>query len=102
MENGFPKNSNKLFPGLPLHIDAAFIRNDKVYFISKGIYYSGPINTTGPMAVSSTSPPVDYLPLKIDGVFSWGNHYTYFLSDNKIYKVHGKENVVSFIYTLYN
>ena len=95
LEIGFPKNSNTLFPGIPLHIDAAFIRNNKVYFISKEVYYSGIINTTGPIAVSTTSPPVDKLPSKIDGVFSWGNHYTYFFSDNKFYKVYGKENMVS-------
>ena len=41
LDDGFPKNINDGFEGIPANVDAAFVwgRNDKIYFFKGSNYY---------------------------------------------------------------
>ena len=76
-----------MFPGIPDYIDAAFEKQGKVYFLSRGSYYSGIFKLTGSMPVSPTAAPIIGLPARIDGAYSVDLVYAFFFSGDNFYRI---------------
>ena len=108
LEKGFPTDSNIIFPGIPEFLDAAFETNGIVYFISRSVYYTGPISNNKTMPVSRTAVNITGLPLNIDGAYSWMENETtffredtFYVSDKKVKKVRVCNARISIIISIY-
>ena len=90
LDDGFPKNINDGFEGIPANVDAAFVwgRNDKIYFFKGSNYYkfdpkkNPPVDESYPRPMSNW----DGIPNNIDAALQYSNGNTYFFKNNQYYR----------------